>query len=1350
MAWVPPSLREKNQTEVVDVPVKSTGKWVPPSLRKDAIATTPTAKALPTETADPSFIDTAINAVKDVIRPVKKAYKTYLDVVSPAEKLGVDVGESMVQAAIDRSSFERFEKTLPESGGVTPFSTKKEFREANPLQKLSKMAQDPAMWLIAPPGMNAPVLLARAAKQVVSADVALTSAIAKAKAGQTLSEVEAKAFKTWQAGQAKVAKVAPKALPPRNEAAAYKEALANKVNRPVATLPALTPEVKKNVSGELPKLPAQKSVSPELPNAEIMNRLSVDDRTFIYKAEKDIKKALKLQKTAPLTADPLSGIKTKEDYQEYIKSVQTWINDFTKKRLKYSRPSGSLGIVPEGTTGIIPYGEPILSHKTVRRLSPDVPANKAMEDWSKEQQNILESWNQAQGKGSAKLGLTPLSAAERSSALKNLPGAAFGIEQEYDEHGRVKGYRYNVGKGLIGVAGAGAIRAGGGKFLGAISKDFNPQQYVLQNVAKQTAARATEKKGISFLADAKRKLVDFAAPIEDALGMAEAKYKFQVMPSKDVRLQIDRVLRSPTLAGQFAKDNGLEKVIKNVDNIDNLDQYLIAKHALKLSQKGIETGRNAAKDLALVEAFAPKYEPLAKEAKNYASKLLDYVTDSGLISKDLNKALKAEYPDYAPMNRIMTEIENVKNPGRSGIASVTSQSVVQKIKGSKLEVESPLASLLTKTDTAFNQAERNKAAQMITDYAKLPNNPFQLRRLAADEPIGNKATISVFKNGVKEVWETTPEIAEAAKNLNAQQMNIVLQTLALPTRIAKTGITGLYMPFTASNIIKDQGLTAVTSNRTLATSIANPVNFVKSLFSVLKHDELYDELVRAGAGGTSFDIARNQPHLTIDAIRANRNLPSKIKYVVRHPSELLRAVENIVGRSEELTRMTQFRGTRQALLKEGRTAQDATLLAAQAARENSANFARRGEWGQVLNATILYLNAGIQGSRSLVKALARDPKGTSTKIAATVFAPVAMTTLWNISDPKRLEAYKDIPEYEKNMNLIYIPSNPTKDEKGRWNVIKFPLPFGVGGLGYAIRKPIEQAYNIDKFKVLDMANQIISAVTPVNPEPGSMISTVLPQAIKGEVEWAANKDLFTGLPIVPEKMKNIPPVEQVRPGTSGTARAIGRVTNASPIQIEHYVRSKFGGLGSQALHASDVVANKLGLLPKEQIGGEAMGEGFARRFIKARGGEAERKVVEGIMPALGKQATAQLQAKQQAELMWQKLSDKTVPLVERNKLLATIPPESDLYKKISQIAQDESKGITYSDRLIKQLQVRNGARANYIINQAATMPRQEAENYLNELIKKGLINGAASNQINQLIPQLKEREKKAGRELWAK
>lgn len=656
---------------------------------------------------EPSLIDTAVNTVKDIARPMKKAYKTYLDVVSPAEKLGVDVAKSAAQAAIDRSSFERFEKTLPEEPQPTPFSSKEEFRKANVVQKLSKMAQDPAMWLIVPPGMNMPTLPAKAAKQVVSADVALTSALAKAKAGQELSEAEAKAFKAWQEGQAKVASGLPKALPPRNEnvayqewlakqenrpvaspqpfteevmkrmkpiselpegltqkklpprneAAAYEEALVGKPNRPVPELPSLTPEVKKNVSqlGELPKSVQAKSPTslglvPEgvgLP--EKLKGTKVADETGrpipVYSGHNNINlygeynpkkataggfysttdpeiasnyatgkfgiyenypggseyrikgksgsynKKLYQYELAPKQKQILNDLRKDED-NSIMFNVDYWVNGsrkydklankmatekqyqgeyslqslhdyaeqmgYTIRHVDVKEGKQTENIIPSdfddlldslgvnwdsyqtAKPGVIksylkiknpidtsnPFPQDLLSElkKKAKYERPKEWQDKAhwTKDYSLKQwvddierddgshfwatqipakalpiikkygyDGIKDVGGKMGGdkhavwiafdkdqvipaiKHGQQFGITPLSATERASVLKNLPGAVFGIEPTYDENGKQTGYRYNVGKGLMGVAGAGAIRAGGGKLLGAVPKGIN-------------------------------------------------------------------------------------------------------------------------------------------------------------------------------------------------------------------------------------------------------------------------------------------------------------------------------------------------------------------------------------------------------------------------------------------------------------------------------------------------------------------------------------------------------------------------------------------------------------------------------------------------------------------------------------------------------------------------------------------------------------------------------------------------------------------------------------------------------------------------------------------------------------
>lgn len=779
-------------------------------------------------------------------------------------------------------------------------------------------------------------------------------------------------------------------------------------------------------------------------------------------------------------------------------------------------------------------------------------------------------------------------------------------------------YEIGVAAGLMGpfdeiAKGPKAAKNLASKAVTAVKESdaFDAAKYVAQNIAKRDAAQGGAPKlldrAASFLKLAKTKLVDFAAPIEDVLTETLKKTKVTLKPSENITNQIDRVLRAPTIAGQFLRDGGLEAVIKKTPSLEALDQYLIARHARTVAASGIKTGRDLAKDVKLIETLAPQYQPLANVVTDYSRKLLDYSVDSGLISKELAQKLKETYPDYVPLNRIFQEDELVDHGfgGGRAVASLSKQTVVRKLAGSEREIASPLESLIAKTNDAFRQGEKNKAARLLASYKDLPGNPFDLRELAKGESAPH--TISFLNHGVKRTFQTTREIADAAKALNVQQLNILGKILAFPVRVAKLGITGINIPFVASNIAKDQVTAFINSSKALQTSIANPVNFTKALFAAVKHDDLYEELVREGGGGTSFDIARDQIPATIDRIRASRSTASRVLYTVRHPSELLRTVENIIARSEEVTRLQQYRGTREALLKQGMSAAEAKIAAAKAARENTVNFARRGEWGTVLNSAFLYLNAGIQGTRTLIRSAATRPAATAAKIATTVFLPVSIATAWNMSDPDRRTAYSDIAEFEKENNIIIVPPNPTKDDRGRWNVIKIPLAQGVNNLATVPRRALEQALGLDDVRSREIAQALIATVSPIAPTKGAILSSLTPQAIKPTLEQASNTNFFTGRTIVSPYMTGQPPEKQVYKDTSGAARRIAKLFKMSPLKVESFIKETFGGVGSQALNAIDRALATGKLIPPEQIGGESTFEATIRRFRKATGGELERK-----------------------------------------------------------------------------------------------------------------------------------------------
>lgn len=729
-------------------------------------------------------------------------------------------------------------------------------------------------------------------------------------------------------------------------------------------------------------------------------------------------------------------------------------------------------------------------------------------------------------------------------------------------------------------------------------------EYIKQLTRAQDDARKGESKGkvSSFLDEVKRKFIDSNAPIEDVLNAAQ-KNGAKIAAKDNVSYQIDKALRAPTLAGQFVKDHGLSSAIQNAPDVKAFNQYLIARHAQDLTVKGIKTGRDAAADAKLLNELKPKYEAHAKTVTKYSRDLLDYAVSKGLVSKELAKSLKAEYPNYVPMNRIFgeNELPTPKGNGR-GTASVSGQTVVQKLKGSERQIENPLESLLAKTNDAFQQGERNDAARMLASYRKLDGNPFRLRELKHSEAIGNKNVISYLDKGKKRVFETTPEIAAAAKSLNKEQLGLVGKILSVPTRVLRLGATGINLPFIASNVVRDQVSAFINSDRAIATSIANPANFTKALFNALGEGKEYENLIRAGAGGNSYDIGRNAAKETVNQIRADRSTTTNALYNVTHPAALLRAVEDFVGKSENLGRIQQFTGTRDALLKEGKSKADADILAAHAARNNSTNFARAGDYGRVLNSVLPYLNAGVQGSRTLVRNLKNRPAETGAKIAVTTFMPVAAVTAWNLADPQRKAAYDNILESEKGGNIIIVPPNPTKDDKGRWNVIKIPLSQEIANLADVVRNGVEAVGGSKSFDIGKMAANLLGTATSLQfNEPRQLVGQLVPQAIKPAVEGLTNTNLYSGVPIVPQSLQNYPAGMQYKPGTSGTAVQLGKTLGISPLEIENAVGTAGGGVGRQLLNASDHALAGAGVIDPSQIGGQDALDTASAKFTKARG-----------------------------------------------------------------------------------------------------------------------------------------------------
>jgi hypothetical protein len=136
-----------------------------------------------------------------------------------------------------------------------------------------------------------------------------------------------------------------------------------------------------------------------------------------------------------------------------------------------------------------------------------------------------------------------------------------------------------------------------------------------------------------------------------------------------------------------------------------------------------------------------------------------------------------------------------------------------------------------------------------------------------------------------------------------------------------------------------------------------------------------------------------------------------------------------------------------------------------------------------------------------------------------------------------------------------------------------------------------------------------------NSVPG-LSSYYLPQAIKPALEVALNKSIFTGQPIVSDKLARMTPEMQFDERTSSLAKFLGETVGVSPKQVDHLVNGYFATLGISLLRLPDFV-----------LGGAAVPQPTARvSDYPIIGGLFQPKDAGGVLQLAFQEAKANEQA----------------------------------------------------------------------------------------------------------------------------
>lgn len=741
---------------------------------------------------------------------------------------------------------------------------------------------------------------------------------------------------------------------------------------------------------------------------------------------------------------------------------------------------------------------------------------------------------------------TKIVSGDNLKGVSQTAGAMAGVEMYQDEQGNWQ-TRFNPEKAVLGLG----VTTGINKFKGS-RKSLTGQIDSLIKEGNQAigATKTASKKPIKqVLSDVYTQWVDRYNPLIKASQKAKQELKTkgaELRPEYDPEYLVRRL----TGAGGIADvrfNTQLKPIIDSIDKTDitklDLDTYLAHSRMAGFGEAGRDIyGSNPAKSKQIVTALESKYPEIkafAQQLYQYQDEGLQELKQAGFLSDKAIASIKSQNPNYAPLNRVMEEMNNYLGlPARK---TMQGTSPVLKIKGSTKQIESPLENIIGNTFKQRAAIEKNRVAKSLVGLQEITDLGF--KKVAKSTP----TTITVWNNGNKEYWEVGQEIAETAKGLNEESTNALLKIIQAPASLLRQGATGRNLEFMIPNIIRDQLDAGITSKYGYIPFI----DYASGLTSMLKNDEIYQKWASSGAKIDLGELSgKKSIQKLFDEKKARKGLMSWITSGL-----------DVLGKySEQPTRVGLFK---KAYQKTGNE-----LIAAMESRDATVDFARMGSKMKVANSIIPFLNVGVQGFDKLIRAAKNKPGKVLLNASIYGGLPAIASTVYNISNHP--EEYHEIPQYEKDSNFVFVNG---RNEDGTVSYFTIPKGNVLPIITNPIQSFLEYLAGTSKQTFDEFATQFISSSLPVVGDGQSLqevaVKTIggnLPQAIKPITENLLNKSFYKydtkkeqTKEIVPSYLTKKFPYEQAYEWTPTVYKTIGAALNVSPLQVQNLMEGYLAG-----------------------------------------------------------------------------------------------------------------------------------------------------------------------------------------------
>ena len=647
------------------------------------------------------------------------------------------------------------------------------------------------------------------------------------------------------------------------------------------------------------------------------------------------------------------------------------------------------------------------------------------------------------------------------------------------------------------------------------------------------------------------------------------------------------------------------------------------------------------------------HQPIVDDIQAYFRSMLDESVADGRLRPELRDTLVRMYPDYVPVGRIMDDINSNVEWGSSQPTGHLAQQRSVRILGgdSDAPIEDMWKSLVTKTFHNTKEARRNTVGKELYRVSKeyqgwegfierVKPEDVKAGKYTGKNKLDETNSITFLENGEPVTLKVDPLIAAAARNLKPNQMGGLLEFARGFARVLRGTATGAANPlFQMGNLAMDIGTNVM--NTGFSTPYKKPLSATWDVVkdTVGKHSADLAELRSHGGAFTSIEAYRDNPlpQIKWEVARSREGAKAKTKAIAKYAwenkraagSQFIAAVEDMAAKTELMGRLRVYTTVRDQALAKGMSRQQANIAGLDAARNQMANYRQSGSEMQNWNAVTPYLNAGIQNIASSVEAARTNPEQFALRVASYVVMPTIATTIYNLSNKDRQEAYLDAQEHNLDDNWSVVRPGVV-DENGSRQMLKWPIPGQYSPLVRATRYAIEQAwrYAPDTFNSIAQQMGFDTKANDFTPQLGpeydhkllpkvegpldvltGVGNKVAPQVFKAVTDITSGVHQFSGRPFVRKDLEKLPSEYQVDKDTSRAVTALARAGGGSPAYLQGAITS-LGGQGIPlGLNVADYAVQGVGQLfgrePSGKPGGLSFATGLENRFLAGRGGRLD-------------------------------------------------------------------------------------------------------------------------------------------------